>query len=263
MKISNDKQLNSLLPRNLKNDYSIGLHGIEGEAYWKKDENDKYVIDTQAVEETQKSILEKGLKIAGDRNLLSTVKFDDLQSYINPNGYYQPGGIIIAIPKMLESTSGKHMFIGSPNEFIQRTTGKNWDRNREATSLAEIVLVGEGNILPPEFILGTYTKDDDGIVVQMNERHMAFGDQKVSDEYIKECEAKIGPALRDEKITLAAIKETQRQRLQYESTHGLSLLKMMSKLKGTPEATKEVKQIFGGWLNKTKEREDSKENGIR
>ena len=97
----------------------------------------------------------------------------------------------------------------------------------------------------------------------MNERHMSFGDQKVSDEYIEECEAKIGPALRDEKITLTAIKETQRQRLQYESTHGLSLLKMMSKLKGTPEATKEVKQIFGGWLNKTKEREDSKENGIR
>ena len=37
MNISNDKQLNSLLPRNLRNSYSIGMHGIEGEAYWKKD----------------------------------------------------------------------------------------------------------------------------------------------------------------------------------------------------------------------------------
>lgn len=263
MNISNEKELKKLLPKQLVGEYAIGLHGLEKPEFWKKDENGKYVVDRDAVKSVQQSILDNGLKIAGDRNLLSTVKFADLESYIAPNGYYNPGGVIVAIPKMLESTTGQKMFIGSPNEFMQRTTGKNWDRNREATSLSELVLVGEGNILPPEYILGTYSKDENGIVVELNEKHMSFGDVKVTDEFIEEAKAKVGPAMRDGKLDLTAIKETQRQRIKYERTHKKSLLERLSNIKGTREGKKEASQIFSSWINKTKEREESKEDGTR
>lgn len=263
MNISKERDLKKLLPKNLVGEYAIGLHGLEKPEFWKKDENEKYVIDREQVEKVQQSILENGLRIAGDRNLLSTVKFADLESYIAPNGYYNPGGVIVAIPKMLESTSGQKMFIGSPNEFMQRTNGKNWDRNREATSLSELVLVGEGNVLPPEYILGTYSKDENGIVVNLNERHVSFGNAKVTDEFIEKAKAIVGPAMRDGKLDITAIKETQRQRLQYERTHKKSLIERLSSLKGTREGKKEVSQIFNSWINKTKEREESKEDGTR
>lgn len=185
MRISNAKQLNNLLPRDLKKGYSIGMHGFDGYQYWDKDENGNYVPNVALVNEVKQSILDNGLRINGERNLLSTVSFEALDKYVQTSGYYTLGGVIVAIPNSIKTEDGKEMFLGSPNENSKHYEGKHWDRNRQATSYAETVLVKDGT-LPPEFILGTYTKDDDGIDVILNDRHLSKTGNVVSQEEYKE-----------------------------------------------------------------------------
>lgn len=261
MRVSKENELNKLLPKALRDEYAIGIHGFDTK-FWKEKEDGSYEPDIEGIREAKKGILGNGLKIAGDRKLLSTVRFYDLNGYIQTKGFYELGGIIVALPKNLVSESGKEMFIGSPNEF-NPYTNRPWDRNREATSLSEVVLVEDGNVLPPQFILGTYSKDENGIDVELNDKHMAFGKQIVSDEYLDRLEKKIGPLLRSGVIGVPVIKETQEQRVRYNKTHQKGLFEKISKMRGRHEGKKEVTSIFASWINKTKEREESKEDGVK
>ena len=261
MRVSKENELNKLLPKALRDEYAIGIHGFDTK-FWKEKEDGSYEPDIEGIKEAKKGILEEGLKITGDRNLLSTVRFYDLNGYIQTKGFYELGGIIVALPKNLVSESGKEMFIGSPNE-LNPYTNRPWDRNREATSLSEVILVEEGNKLPPQFILGTYSKDENGIDVELNDKHMAFGKQLVSDEYLTRLEKKIGPLLRSGIIDVPVIKETQEQRVRYNKTHQKGLFTKISKMRGRHEGKKEVTSILASWMNKTKEREESKEDGAK
>ena len=115
-------------------------------------------------------------------DLLSTVSFNnDLSNYFS-EGYYTAGGIIVALPKVLKNESGDEIFVGGPNE---ESITQHWDRNHQPTSLSEILLPEKGS-LDSMFILGTYTKNDKGIEVSINQNHIAFNKGIVSDEFFKE-----------------------------------------------------------------------------
>lgn len=169
--ISDESELIKLIPEELRDNFSIGFHGFDGGGrYWKRNEEGQYQIDEAKVEATKKSILEEGLKFNPDRKLLSTVKFADLSSYINSRGEYEAGGIIIALPIILMDENGRDLYLGEPNEEQKEA----WDRNTTPTSLSEVLLPEEG-VLDSRFVLGAYTKNDDGTIeVTLNENHMAF-----------------------------------------------------------------------------------------
>ncbi len=260
MRVQNEKELYKLIPKNLRSEYKIGMHGF-GSSFWKKDENGKYVLDDEKIKATKERIMSEGLKIAGERLLLSTVNFENINGYISTSGFYEAGGVIVALPKHLESDKGRRMFLGSPNEKSAYRE-INWDRNREATSVGEVVLV-EGNTLPSMFILGTYSKDNDGIEVDVNQSHFAYGKQVISDDYFKEIESKTIKLMRTGVISSAVVKEMYNQKLSYRVKKENSILSRISGIRGSREGKKEVGKIFSSWLNRTKEREESKEDGIK
>lgn len=268
MRISNAKQLNNLLPRDLKKGYSIGMHGFDGYQYWDKDENGNYVPNVALVNEVKQSILDNGLRINGERNLLSTVSFEALDKYVQTSGYYTLGGVIVAIPNSIKTEDGKEMFLGSPNENSKHYEGKHWDRNRQATSYAETVLVKDGT-LPPEFILGTYTKDDDGIDVTLNDRHLSKTGNVVSQEEYKEIQTRMSKLIKDGTINTIVIKEMLDQKKNLRKSRGFGILGKIREMHGTREGKKEVGKIFDSWRQKSKEKEtiegrvEKTEDGIR
>lgn len=268
MRISNAKQLNNLLPRDLKKGYSIGMHGFDGYQYWDKDENGNYVPNVALVNEVKQSILDNGLRINGERNLLSTVSFEALDKYVQTSGYYTLGGVIVAIPNSIKTEDGKEMFLGSPNENSKHYEGKHWDRNRQATSYAETVLVKDGT-LPPEFILGTYTKDDDGIDVTLNERHLSKTGNVVSQEEYKEIQTRMSKLIKDGTINTIVIKEMLDQKKNLRKSRGFGILGKIREMRGTREGKNEVGKIFDSWRQKSKEKEtiegrvEETEDGIR
>ena len=268
MRISNAKQLNNLLPRDFKKGYSIGMHGFDGYQYWDKDENGNYVPNVALVNEVKQSILDNGLRINGERNLLSTVSFEALDKYVQTSGYYILGGVIVAIPNSIKTEDGKEMFLGSPNENSKHYEGKHWDRNRQATSYAETVLVKDGT-LPPEFILGTYTKDDDGIDVTLNDRHLSKTGNVVSQEEYKEIQTRMSKLIKDGTINTIVIKEMLDQKKNLRKSRGFGMLGKIREMRGTREGKKEVGKIFDSWRQKSKEKEtiegrvEETEDGIR
>lgn len=188
IKISDAKYLYKILPKELRSEYSIGIHGFDGWGrYWQKTEDGKYQLNENKIQETKKLILRHGLKFQGGRKLLSTVMFDKLSDYVTREGYYSAGGVVIALPKVLKSEDGEEMFLGAPNESSKN---KQWDRNYQPTSLSEVVLPEDG-LLNSMFIIGTYTKNDDGIEVTLNPNHIAFNKGVVSNEYFKEKQDKL------------------------------------------------------------------------
>ena len=233
MRVEKEQALYKLIPKNLRNEYKIGMHGF-GNQYWTTDENGRYIPNENAIQSAKEGIINTGLKINGDRLLLSTVKFEDLDTYVSTQGMYDLGGIIVALPKQLESESGKKMFLGSPNESSDYLPER-WDRNRQATSYAEAVLV-EGNTLPPMFILGTYSKDENGIEVNINEGHISFSNQIISDEYFAEIENRMNDLLKSGAINNSVIIEMQEQQKRYKGNRGI--LGKLAGFKGTLEGKK-------------------------
>ena len=214
------------------------------------------------------AILDNGLRINGERNLLSTVSFEALDKYVQTSGYYTLGGVIVAIPNSIKTEDGKEMFLGSPNENSKHYEGKHWDRNRQATSYAETVLVKDGT-LPPEFILGTYTKDDDGIDVTLNDRHLSKTGNVVSQEEYKEIQTRMSKLIKDGTINTIVIKEMLDQKKNLRKSRGFGILGKIREMHGTREGKKEVGKIFDSWRQKSKEKEtiegrvEKTEDGIR
>lgn len=183
IKISNINELYSLLPEELSQEFEIGIHGFSDRNYGDTQ------IDTEKIQQAKDGILRDGLKIRGERKLLSTIMVGrELESrYIRNDGY--PGGVIVALPKVLRSESGEEIFIGSPVEDkrveLRIEKGIPWDRNRQATSLSELILPNNGT-LDSMFIIGIYTKSENGIEVVLNPNHIAFNKGKVPDDFFRD-----------------------------------------------------------------------------
>lgn len=188
IKISDISELYSLLPEELREEFEIGIHGFSYRNY------EGTLIDTEKIQQVKDSILRDGLKITGDRKLLSIVMFGrGLESnYIRNDGY--PGGVIVALPRVLRSESGEDIFIGSPAEDKRaefcREKEIPWDRNRQATSLSEVILPNNGT-LDAMFIIGTYTKSENGIEVELNPNHISFKKGKVPDDFFRDRYSKL------------------------------------------------------------------------
>lgn len=96
--ITSIEELYSIILQEQREEYSIGFHGIDKE------------IDKENVKKIKEKILSEGLTFK--ETLLSTVRFENLDLYINAEDYYPAGGIIVSLPKVLQSTNGEKFFIG-------------------------------------------------------------------------------------------------------------------------------------------------------
>lgn len=212
--VNNLADLYRLLPEKFRDEYSIGIHGFAPSHY----EKDNHSYDLKKIEKDKRDILDYGLKFDRSRILLSTVKFGDLSYYMYQQGRWTLGGIIVALPKVVENKSGKQVFIGSPHEHESPEDNLSWDRNREPTSLCEITLPEEG-VLNPMFILGTYEKMDKESVmkVKINHNHISFNNGIVPDvEFDRICERI--QQIKKNTIFNVAVQETQKQEKEYQES---------------------------------------------
>ena len=207
--IKDAEKLYKILPKKFREEFTIGMHGFDNN-YWKKDEKGEYQLNQDKIKDAKMKILSNGLKFDENRGLLSTVSFNnDLSNYFS-EGYYTAGGIIVALPKVLKNESGDEIFVGGPNE---ESITQHWDRNHQSTSLSEILLPEKGS-LDSMFILGTYTKNDKGIEVSINQNHIAFNKGLVSDEFFKEKYNKlIKEGIHDNVVIEETIKQQQNYKL--------------------------------------------------
>ena len=214
IKISDEKDLYKILPKELRKEYSIGIHGFKSsDEYWDKDENGVYHLNQSEIQEAKDSILSQGLKFQQGRTLLSTVRFRDLSTYVSTRGSWEAGGIIIALPKVLRSESGKEIFVGAPNES-NIGEDKQWDRNHQVTSLSEVILPEDG-LLDSMFIIATYTKNEDEIEATLNPKHIAFNKGVVSDTYFKKKQDRLSRMMVKGEIDISVITETAKQKRRY------------------------------------------------
>lgn len=229
IKISDISELYSLLPEELRQEFEIGIHGFSDRNYGLTQ------IDNEKIQQAKDGILRDGLKIRGDRKLLSTVKFGEWMEndYIIQNGY--PAGVIVALPKVLRSESGEEIFIGSPVEDKRARLRNGWDRNRQATSLSEVILPSNGT-LDSIFIIGTYTKSEKGIEVVLNPNHIAFNKGKVPDGFFQDRYSKL-TNLELDGLDNEVIEETMSQQQDYKGNLNSSIdLRTIERKKVVKEA---------------------------
>lgn len=223
IKINDISELYSLLPEELREEFSIGMHEfreVAGAAGRPLELTGKW--DENRIEMVKKSILSQGLKFDEDSILLSTVMFDEssFSKYISGE-VTKLGGVIVALPKVLRSESGESMFVGQPNEdgiFRDRydyneMRYNGWDRRTEATSLSELVIPDTG-VLNPMFIIGTYSKTGKGIEISLNPEHIAFKDGRVPDDFFKQKKDKLSEVVGN--LGEFALKETLSQQESYK-----------------------------------------------
>lgn len=218
-------ELYKILPKGLKKEYTFGIHGFD-DRYWERDSSGKPSLNKEQIEKSQKEILEAGLSFEKNRSLLSTVRFSDLDSYIETEGYYDAGGIIVALPSILRSEDGREMFIGSPNEDIEEYA--NWDRNHQQATLCDAALPEDGK-LDSMFILGSYSKTSEGIQINLNEEHLAFNGGVVSSKFYDAVQERISKL--KELDNTVPFDETSKQQKEYERKCHLSLRKSIISIK--------------------------------
>lgn len=194
--INNDNFLETL-EKYFGEEYSLGIHGIENGECWIKIDGE-WKLNIKRIDEIKNTILNEGIQIQTGRTLLSTARFDEIESYLG-KGYYDAGGVIIALPKILKNHKGEEIFIGSPNEELVV------DRNYELTSLSEIILpeyTEKGGFLSSMFVLAKYEKvGDDYIKLIMNQNHIYFNGGLVNDEIFNDIKTKIKKIFKSYEVT--------------------------------------------------------------
>jgi hypothetical protein len=169
-------------------EYGLGIHGIENSECWIKQDG-TWQLNTPMIEQIKDAILTDGLNIKGNRTLLSTVRFDRFDDYLT-SGYYDAGGIIVALPKTIKNSNGDHYFVGYPIESTDMI-----DRNYTFSSLSDMFLPEFSETqgrLNPMFVLAKYEKvDDESIKLTMNPKHIYFNAGLLPNEYFNIVENKI------------------------------------------------------------------------
>ena len=186
-----NENFDQMLKELTEGNYSLGIHGINNNFFTTGLYNKDNSLNHEKIAKIKSSILNIGLRITGERSLLSTAKFENIYQY-TPADEYRLGGVIIALPKILESEDGRKIFLGTLDEeqIIKesRIFRNGWlNRNYEYGCLSDLILpdYGEkkGN-LPSIFILGTYDHfDAEHISFTLNPQHIIFKSGKVSNQY--------------------------------------------------------------------------------
>ena len=176
--------------------YSIGLHGVDSKRLY-----ELTGIPREEVDSALETIRENGLKIFSSRSINGTVAFqgriDDFENlpkvsdglrgyrYGDVNKY-----VLVAIPTVIKDKNGNCIYIGKTNLDIDDkrlldTTGN------EKSAICDEVIPTEDNVIPSEYILGTYSILPDGkIDFTLNPKHVSKKCGIVSDEEFKRIEKK-------------------------------------------------------------------------
>ena len=184
------KNLYGILKDCLKENYSIGIHGITSNRFL---EDGTYVKDDP--EDVCKEILLKGLNINANRTLLGTVAYNSdaystEEDYVNYRTYGDAKDyLIVALPKILKNSKGESIYVGSPTHTSMYQTELE-TQGYQLTSLADSLLPdyaensdSQGK-LDPMFIIGNFeVLDENTIRLKLNENHIAFHNDLVPDEY--------------------------------------------------------------------------------
>lgn len=194
--IINRKKLYDILTNQLKGEYVVGLHGID----YNRFEN-FYDFDKK---DAVNSIIDYGLEVVGYRTIHGTVALfgridieedkDKVIDNLNTYNYGSNDYIIVAIPTILRTSSGKELYLGCPNldcEFNKYigTTGY-----QETTLFDEFILERTVNtqFVKPEFILGSFkTLGDGNIDLKFNKNHISFKNNYVDEEFYNKVEENV------------------------------------------------------------------------
>ena len=138
----------------------VGLHGIADSSDLKNEYSDLPKV------EKAKSIMEKGLINARGKTISLTAKFfggldpDDEESALTFNNYrfYSPSGeqviVVISIPLFFENSKGQNIFCG----YKEFRTPEAFKTNEVPECISDDMFKRK---IPPEFMLGFYTFNDD------------------------------------------------------------------------------------------------------
>lgn len=184
----NRKDLYDLLHKQIKGEYCVGMHGINESRL-------KDFYGPLSVTDAMKDITENGLYVHSARTINGTVRFfgrldleeerakvqRDLEHYYYPATNY----VIVAIPSILRTESGKELFVGSPNLNSKYKEHFDTTGNETTTLLETVALVN--STVPSEFIVGTITELPDGTVeYKENPNHISKTGGLVSEEFYEQ-----------------------------------------------------------------------------
>lgn len=174
--------------------YSIGLHGISLSRV-----QDFYGLDISLPEvistATAKQIVENGLRVESARTINGTVAFmgrldnpDTLEKTFKGLTNYWYGSdkdyIIVATPVEFECVDGRSLYVGATNlESIYK--GYFSSTGNETTTILDQIILSNGKIIDPRFILGRFKKiNDEDIELEINPEHLSqTGKKFTSKEY--------------------------------------------------------------------------------
>lgn len=172
----------------LKGDYSVGLHGISSFGpRW----GDGIESSDEEIVRAANEIMSEGMIIFNNRTINGTVEFfgriDDADNvrHLNEDGLmnYNYGGreiCIVAIPTTMKSESGEHIYLGDTQVYGEFKRFQE-SRGYQISTLRDEVT--SEKVIPPGYILGSYTLLGDGNVdFRLNPIHMCFNGNVISDE---------------------------------------------------------------------------------
>lgn len=188
-------------------DYSIGLHGIDPRRA-------RDLAHMTNMGEVADKIREEGLTVYSARTINGTVAFTgriddkaDVEKVSHELRHYRYGSsnkyVIVAVPVVFRDAHGNQIYGGKNNKETEfkrylDTTGY------ELTCVSDIVILGTGDKIPPEYILGTYELLPNGqIDFELNEKHMSQNGGVLSDEEF----ARISKNLKDSLFGLERLTE--------------------------------------------------------
>lgn len=165
--------------------YGIGLHSTQGDKI-------KNILE---------SIMKNGLEIEEGKKILSTVSSFGTHTKINQYHlkqrimqycYRNQGdgkqNVIVLVPSIISNSEGKQIYLGFPPYDIE-CSGNDF---RTSCVLDAICSGEEGKgKIPPEFILGYYTSNNDGISFEKNSSYFKFLTQKQRDELFSNIEGRL------------------------------------------------------------------------
>ena len=168
--------------------YSIGIHGIDSRRLSQLAGIPKDKVDVALTD-----IRENGLKIFSCRSINGTVSFigriDDIEDISNVSDRlrgYRYGDVnkyvLVAIPITVKDKNGNKIYLGktdlkTENSYLLDTTGN------ERSCISDEIIPNENDVIPSEYILGTYSLLPDGkIDFEPNPKHVSKNGGVVSDE---------------------------------------------------------------------------------
>ena len=179
--------------------FGIGLHSTQAE-------NGEGTLD---------SIMKNGLEIEERKKILSTVSSFGTHTKINQEhlkerimqySYGKQGetkqNVIVLVPSTISNSQGKQIYLGFP-PYDTECHGNDF---RTSCVLDTICAGGESKgKIPPEFILGYYTSNNEGVSFIKNPNYFKFLSEEQRDEFFSDVEGKLQGKYKD--ISDAVISE--------------------------------------------------------